>query len=110
MKTRHPIGVCAASIAALLFVSTFVLAHPMTYQGTVLSVQATKLQVKAVDDKTRKEESVWFAVGKSTKVKRGDKTVAYADAKIAAGERVVVIVDMDADTKMLAEEIRLVAK
>jgi hypothetical protein len=49
-------------------------------------------------------------VDKTTKVKRGDKTVSYADAKITAGERIVIIVDMDAKTKMFAEEIRLAAK
>ena len=82
-------------------------AHPMTYQGTVLAVQPAKLQVRAVDPMTKKEGDLWFVVDKDTKVKRGEKTVSYAEAKIAVGERIVVIVDMDAETKMLAEEIRL---
>ena len=94
---------------ALTLSANAVLAHPMTHQGTVLAVQAAKIQVKTVDDK-KKEENVWFVVDKNTKVTRGDKKVAYADAKITVGERIVVIVDMDAETKNLAEEIRLAAK
>ncbi|HSQ03033.1 MAG TPA: hypothetical protein VLN59_03285 [Burkholderiales bacterium] len=82
----------------------------MTYQGTVLAAQPTKLQVKTVDEKTKKEETVWFVVDKDTKVRRGENVVAYADAKITAGERIIVIVDMDADRKLLAAEIRLAAK
>lgn len=100
-----------AAIAVVLVASSAVSAHPMTHQGTVLAVQPTKVQVKSiVDDKTKKTEDVWFVVDKNTKVMRGDKVVPYAEAKIAVGERIVVIVDMDADTKNLAEEIRLAAK
>jgi hypothetical protein len=104
------IAVVGSAVMVALLVSAVVRAHPMTYQGTVLAVQSAKLQVKTVDGITKKEAEVWFVVAKDTKVKRGDKTVSYADAKITAGERIVVIVDMDAETKMLAEEIRLAAK
>ena len=85
-------------------------AHPMTYQGTVLTVQPTKVQVKTVDEHSKKEADVWFVVTKDTKVIRGGKAVSYAEAKILAKERVGVIVDMDADTKNVAEELRLAAK
>ena len=43
-------------------------------------------------------------------MKRGDKAVALAAAAITKGERIVVIVDHDAETKMLAKEVRLAAK
>ena len=111
MKTLHSFAVVAGSVVMLALVAVAVVrAHPMTHQGTVLAVQPTKIQVKTVDEKTKREDSLWFVVDKNTKVTRGDKKVAYADAEIAAGERIVVIVDMDAETKMLAEEIRLAAK
>jgi hypothetical protein len=89
---------------------TTVAAHPMTHQGTVLAVEPARVHVKTVDDATKKEESIWFAVDKNTRVRRGEKTVAYSDANIAVGERIVVTVDMDARVKMLATDIRLAAR
>jgi len=99
-------------MAAGLFAvaATVVLAHEVTYQGTVLAVEAARVHVKTIDLKTKKEEDAWFAIDKTTKVKRGEKSVQIADAKIAKGERIVVIVDHDAETKMLAKEIRLAAR
>jgi hypothetical protein len=85
-------------------------AHEMMYRGTVVEVQPDKIAVKTTDDKTKKTETMWLAVNKNTKVKRGDAPVAYADAHIVKDERIVVIVDHDAETKMLATEIRLAAK
>jgi hypothetical protein len=40
----------------------------------VLAVESALIQVNTVDEKTKKEEKVWFVVNKDTKVKRGDKT------------------------------------
>jgi len=85
-------------------------AHDVLYRGTVLAVQPTKLQVKTIDEKTKNEEPVWFTVSGATKVKRGDKVVPYGDANIADGERIVVVVNHDAEVKMLATELRLAAK
>src|SRR4051812_41584942 len=107
MISRQTLVTLLGAIVLTVCATAALFAHPMTYQGTVLAVQPAKLQVKTVDDKTKKEESTWFVVDRNTKVKRGDKTVPYAEAKIAVSERIVVIVDMDAATKMLAEEIRL---
>ncbi len=84
-------------------------AHEIMYRGTVVDVQAAKIAVKTTDDKTKKTETVWLAVNKDTKVKRGDVPVPYAEAHIAKDERIVVIVNHDAETKMLATEIRLAA-
>ena len=86
------------------------LAHEMMYRGTVVEVQPTKIAVKTTDDKTKKTETVWVTVNKDTKVKRGDALLSFADAHIAKDERIVVIVNHDAETKMLATEIRLAAK
>jgi hypothetical protein len=100
-------------ITALLVLSVVataaLLAHEVTYMGTVLATEPAKVQVKTVDDKTKKEDMVWFLVDKNTKVKRGDILVKYADAKIAKGERIAVTINHDAATKNLATEIRLAA-
>jgi hypothetical protein len=108
--SRSPVAIVGAIFALTVLTPSAVLAHPMTHQGTVLAIEPARIQVNTVDDKTKKEEKVWFVVNKDTKVKRGEKIVTYADAKIAVGERIVVIVDMDAKTKNLVEEIRLAAR
>ena len=84
-------------------------AHEMMYRGTVIEVQPAKIAVRTTDDKTKKIETMWFAVDKDTKVKRGEVLVPYGDAHFAKDERIVVIVNHDAETKMLATEIRLAA-
>ena len=98
-----------ALLVLSVVVSAALLAHEVTYMGSVLAVEATKVQVKTVDDKTKKEDTVWFLVDKNTKVKRGDSLVKFADAKIAKGERIAVTINHDAATKNLATEIRLAA-
>jgi len=108
MKVRQSVMALFGAIALLALVaSTIVGAHPMNYQGTVISAGPAKLAIKTIDEKTKKESTVTFTIDRNTKVKRGDRLVSYADAKIVANERIVVIVDMDAATKMVAEEIRL---
>jgi hypothetical protein len=83
-----------------------VLAHPMTYKGTVVSVAATSLQVKAMDDMTRKESTMTFKVSDKTKVYRGDKLVTFADAHVMKDERIAITTNMD-EAPDLALEIRL---
>jgi hypothetical protein len=98
----------AFGVILLLFaIASAPSAHPMTYLGTVLAVQPTRVQVRTVDETTKKEATVWFVMDKDTKIKRGEAIVSVADAKIMKGERIAIIVDMDAPTKMLAGEIRL---
>jgi hypothetical protein len=106
MKMRQLIAVAAL---AVVLGAAVVSAHAVTYQGTVVAVEPARLQVKTVDEK-KTAATVWFAVDKDTLVKRGTKTVKFADAAITAGERIVVIVDEHAATKNLAEEIRLAAR
>lgn len=105
MKMR---SIIAAAALAIL-VSAVLSAHAITYQGTVVVVEAARVEVKTVDEK-KATQTMWFAVDKDTLVKRGTKTVKFADASISVGERIVVIVDEHAATKNLAEEIRLAAK
>ena len=107
MELRQFSSAIVASIFVVGVLAIPVAAHEVTYQGTVLAVEATRVHVKTVDLKTKKEEDLWFTLDKTTKVKRGAKAVPVGEAKIAKGERIVVIVDHDAETKMLAKEIRL---
>ena len=106
---RESIRLLAACVVIAVVGVTTLQAHEMIYRGTVVEVQATKIAVKTTDDKTKKTETVWLAVDKDTKVKRGDVPVPYAEAHIAKDERIVAIVNHDAETKMLATEIRLAA-
>src|SRR4051794_40527366 len=88
MKVRQSvIALFGAIVMLALVASSIVGAHPMNYQGTVISAAPAKLVIKTVDEKTRKETTVTFTVDRNTKVKRGEKSVSYADAKIAANER-----------------------
>jgi hypothetical protein len=96
-------------VVLALFLSIVVSAHDVTYQGTVLAVEAARVQVKTVDAQ-KSTQSMWFAVDKDTQVKRGTRIVPFADARIASGERIVVIVDEHAATKNLARQIRLAAR
>ena len=107
MMMRRPLG---AMIAVLMFMTAAIVqAHDVTYRGTVVVVEPARLQVKTVDAKTKKEDTLWFNVGAKTRIKRGDKVMPYVDAKIVSGERVVLIVNHDSETKMLITEVRLAA-
>ena len=105
MTTRRRVAWCTLSL--LLASASAAWAHPMTYLGTVLAVEATRVQVRTVDETTKKAQSVWFVMDKDTTIKRGEAIVSAADAKIMKGERIAITVDADAKTKMLALEIRL---
>lgn len=100
----------SALMAAFVFMTTaIILAHDVTHRGTVVAVEAARLQVKTVDAKTKKEDTQWYTVGPKTRTKRADKVVPYAEAKIATGERVVLLVNHAGEAKMLITEIRLAA-
>ena len=100
----------AAMMSAVVIVAAaaVVMAHPMTYKGTVVSVAAASLQVKAMDDMTKKESTMTFKVSDKTKVYRGDKLVKFADAHLVKDERIVVSTNMD-ESPDLALEVRLAA-
>ena len=110
MRARRTKGALLSLVMTAVVAVAVVRAHEATFQGTVLAVEAATLQVKTIDLKTKKEDSVWFQVNKDTKVERGDKKVTYADAHIVRGERIVVTVDHDAKIKMLATKIQLAPK
>jgi hypothetical protein len=108
MKVSQGIRIwLGAAVLTAALAGVAVSAHSVTYHGTVLAVEAARVQVKTVDDASRKEETLWFVVDKDTKIRRGDEVVTYAAARIVKGERIAVTIDHDAATKMLATEIRL---
>jgi hypothetical protein len=82
-------------------------AQESTYLGTVAAVEPARIQVRTIDDRTKQESTVWFAIDRDTRVTRGDGAVPYAEAKIARGERIAVIIDPAARTRMRAIEVRL---
>ena len=96
------------SAALVIVAAAAVFAHPMTYKGTVVSVAESSLQVKAMDDMTKKESTMTFKVSDKTKVYRGDALVTFAAAKVQKDERIAVTINMDASPD-LALEIRLAA-
>jgi hypothetical protein len=108
-RFRFVTGGLLAVIVVVIPARAVVFAHDVLYPGTVLTVEAERLQVKTIDAETKKDLTLWFAVTKATKVKRGDRIVTYAKAMIAKGERIVVVVNHDAKVKNVATELRLAA-
>ncbi|MBA3949574.1 MAG: hypothetical protein H0X44_06450 [Acidobacteria bacterium] len=109
-RVKQQVLVLGAAAAVVVLMCAPLAAHNVQHAGTVLTVAADKLQITSVNKTTKKEETVAFIIDRKTKVKRGAVVVAFADAKIAKGERIVVVVNADARIKMLATELRLAAK
>ena len=103
-KRRAVIAVVAAALG-----SAAVLAHPMTFKGTVAAVEPARIQVKTGEER-KGETPPWLVINGQTKIFRAKTVVSFAQARIAIGERVVVNVDHDADGVMKAVEIHLAAK
>jgi hypothetical protein len=97
-----------ALFVALVVASSVVSAHPMTYKGTVVSVGESTVEVKAMDDMTKKEVTKKFKVNEKTKILRGEKAVTFAEAKIEKDERIAVTINMDTASDV-ALEIKLAA-
>ena len=106
MKIRL-IAPMALTIVAIVSLASTAWAHEVTYLGAVVTVEATRVQVKTTDPDTTKPLTAWFLVSKDTKIKRGERVVSFAEAKIMPNERIAVTIDHDAKTKMVAIEVRL---
>jgi len=102
--------VAGVVLIATLAMASVARAHDERHRGTVIEVEADRRHVRTIDDEGKPGEDRWFGVTAETTVQRGERTVAYADAGIANGERVVVIVDTHAQVKNAAKEVRLAAK
>ncbi len=105
---RQQMKAIVMSVVIAVAATAALMAHPMTYKGTVVSVSADSLQVKAMDDMTKKESTMTFKVIEKTKVYRGEKLVTFADAKVQKDERIAVTINME-EAPGAALEIRLAA-
>jgi len=97
--------VVATTVAARPVVS----AHEMTVQGTVAAVETSRIQIKTGKEKAGVAPE-WYPIDAKTKIKRGQKTMSFAEAKIELNERVVVIVDHPTKGPMVTKEIRVAAR
>lgn len=96
-----------ALVAIVLAMTTAaVLAHQVTYKGTVIALEKESVRVTVVDDKTKKPVDMKFDFDKETKILRGDKRVTVAEARIVKGDKIAVTIDHDVD-ETLAIVIRL---
>ena len=97
------------SLAMLFASGVLLVAHEMTVKGTVAAIEPTRIQVKTGEEK-KNESPAWYLINPKTKIVRDKTSVTRENARIKAGERVVVLVDHDANGKMTALEIRLAAQ
>ena len=84
-------------------------AHPMSVMGTVVKIEATRIQVKTGNEKPGTGPT-WYSIDEKTTFKRGDKIVKMAEAKIKPDERVVLMLDHAEEGPMKTIEIRLQAR
>ena len=81
----------------------------VTYLGTTIAVEAMRVQVRIVDEKTKQEQTQWFLIDRNTRIKRGDEVLPLTTAAIRVGERIAVLLDPVDKATMRAREIRLPA-
>jgi len=102
----------ALVLVLLVVAGPVVLAHEVTYKGTVASVETgktIKLRVNVVDEKTKKTTAMPFEADEETDIYRGAVKVKLADAAIQKGEAITLVVNTD-DSKTMADTIHLPAK
>jgi hypothetical protein len=109
MQKYFVVRVCAVVVFAWLGVASAAFAQDRTVLGTVAAVEPSRIQVRVVDETSKREEVLSFAIGKDTRIKRGDSNLSFADAKIANGERVAILVNSTSKDRPTASEIRLAA-
>jgi hypothetical protein len=105
----HSVKNWSAVVVAVCIFGATLLAHEVTFKGTVISFTDTTIKVMVVDEKTKKPAPKSFDFDKETKILRGDKVVTFADARIQKDEKVAVTIDHDAD-ETFAIVIKLDAK
>lgn len=96
-------------VVALAVVSSVAHAQEVIYLGTTVAVEAARVQVRLVDEKTKHEHTQWFLIDRNTRVKRGEEVVQFATAAIRVGERIAVLVDPADAATFRAREVRLPA-
>jgi hypothetical protein len=76
--------------------------HAHKIMGTVASVRASRLEIKATDGKTAS-----VIVNQGTRILRGSSDVKLSDLKI--GERVVATATETKEKTMIAQDVRVAA-
>ena len=88
-------------------------AHEVTYEGTVASVVPNRFAsssiVATVGVKSDRGRIPVFEVTPRTKILRGEKQIAFAEARIQKDEPVVVVI-IDEESFTAAVEVRLKAE
>ncbi len=107
MLRVRSIGMSLTLIFTVFMTTARADAQAVSYLGTVLEVEASRVLIGVVNEKSHQENRLWFAIDRSTRIMRGDRNVSFPDAQIGKGERVTDLADPAATTKMLAREIRL---
>jgi hypothetical protein len=110
LQRRFVAGLIAVVLAGGIGAGGILYAHEVIYQGTVLAVEADKLHVRTVDPEAKTPTDRWFTVTADTRVRRGDRVVTYASAAIVKDERIVVVVNHEAEVENVATELRLAAR
>lgn len=102
-------AVLSALAVAMCMAAAPLVAHVMTYKGTVTAVEKNKISLDVIDEKTKEVMPMSFGVDGETKVLRGDVEVKFADAQIEKGEAAAVSLEID-DGGTTADVIRLPVK
>jgi hypothetical protein len=109
---RHLASACLVA-TCVAFGAAPVSAHEVTSKGSVVSVDQSKPDEKAVvvnvatvDDKASKTGEVTFYLDPETRIFRGQARVTFAQVTFAKGEPITITVDHDLD-EQLAIEIHL---
>ncbi len=97
-----------AIAVAVAVVATPVLAHEVTYNGTVVALKMMKyaqpgggtrevreLEVTIVDAKTKKPSNRVFTITSESRVLRAGKPVPAGSVTVQKGEKVAVVIDHD---------------
>ena len=106
MRMRLPLRILSAAVAALVVAQAVTFAHEMTVQGTVAAVETSRIQIKTGKEKAGAAPE-WYPIDAKTKIKRGKKTMTFAEARIEVNERAVLIVDHPTKGPMVTKEIRV---
>lgn len=112
MTFRHGARILTAALVVVVLVflgAGPAAAHEITVKGTVAKVERARIQVKTGEEK-QGQTPAWYPIDAKTKIQRDKTAVSFDEAKIKTDERVVLIVDHEADGKMKTLEIRLAAK
>ena len=90
---RHIVELDAARrVAMAIVVVAEVAAKPVTFKGTVVAIERTRVQVKLADAKAD-DVAVWFDITDKTKVTRAGKHEVFSDIHVKIGEAVTIVVN-----------------